>query len=379
MIRLYQCQNGNVDEQFDDEDDQQFDEEEDQQNAIQEALRNLGIENLSDLEAMGLDVNQLDESNILSFIQIAQNVGGIEGLQQLIEQQNSQNEQEDNQQAVLQEIQNLLLKQQVSLESDNIESQQQSEEVIRQFFENLGVEQMDENVLDQLRQLSVEELQQVVQTPAILQALLNGNQEIDPEDGEQDVLIEEDGQVQEQHQTQTFNASAIKSPKSSKNGQDPTVQRENIQDSNKNGDEFQTPMVANKLSSGNQLEGGQMIEKGPGAFSLNENPQLIKDGSRLLNTADQHFKYSYQQELGYEKSKIGSRTASKNQSQKNILQTPRDSNMSVISQLTTEQINRMIKSIKKEKDTKNKMLMQIRNDPCVNDDIQDLPLAVQTS
>lgn len=39
-----------------------------------------------------------------------------------------------------------------------------------------------------------------------------------------------------------------------------------------------------------------MIEKLPGAFSLNENPALIKDGNRLLNTADQHFKYSYQQE-----------------------------------------------------------------------------------
>ena len=31
---------------------------------------------------------------------------------------------------------------------------------------------------------------------------------------------------------------------------------DNIQDSVKNVDEFQTPMIANKVSSGNQLEGG---------------------------------------------------------------------------------------------------------------------------
>ena len=90
MIRLYQCQNGIVDEQFADDEagEQQFapEEEEDNQNEIQEALRSLGIEDISVLEQMGLDLNQIDESNILSLIQLAQNVGGIEGLQQLIDQ-----------------------------------------------------------------------------------------------------------------------------------------------------------------------------------------------------------------------------------------------------------------------------------------------------
>ena len=60
MIRLYQCQNGIQDEQFADDDAQeQFvpEEEEDNQNEIQEALRSLGIEDISVLEQMGLDLN----------------------------------------------------------------------------------------------------------------------------------------------------------------------------------------------------------------------------------------------------------------------------------------------------------------------------------
>ena len=53
--------------------------------------------------------------------------------------------------------------------------------------------------------------------------------------------------------------------------------------------------------------------------------------------------------------------------------------MSAVSQLTSEQVNRIVQSIRHEKEQKNKMINTIRTDPNIQAEVVDLlPMALQT-
>ena len=147
------------------------DEEEEEQNQLDEmdseqeqeifnSLKNLGVEGINALQEMGIDLNNLQD--LKGIAQLTESIGGVENLPQFLAALNQQNPEELEGQNQAEEFdQDADLAHQIDTQE---EGQGEDKEL-----------QLDENIFAHLQQLNPEEMQQVMQHPELLQALLSQN------------------------------------------------------------------------------------------------------------------------------------------------------------------------------------------------------------